>query len=171
MTVRVEVDSWHFVPPRLAALLKARIEAAPAVTSIPFTPFETPLPEARIALLSTAGISYPPDAPFDMDGERANPVWGDPSWRQIPATATAADVEVNHLHIDTSYIQRDLNVALPLERLAELVAAREVGASAPRHYSVMGFQLDGTAQLRDSAPAIAAAMRIDGVTGAVLAPV
>jgi D-proline reductase (dithiol) PrdB len=171
MTEPSEVDSWRFMPPRLAGLLKARAESEPAADSIPFTPMSVPLAEARVALVSTAGISCPPDPPFDMDGERANPMWGDPSWRRIPATATAADVEVNHLHIDTGYIRRDLNVALPLARLAELAAAGEVGSVAPSHYSVMGFQLDGSAQVQDSAPAIAAAMKDEGVRAAVLAPV
>jgi D-proline reductase (dithiol) PrdB len=171
MTEPFEVDSWRFMPPRLARLLEARAESELAAESIPFLPLSVPLAQARVALLSTAGISCPPDPPFDMDGERANPMWGDPSWRRIPASTTAADVEVNHLHIDTGYIKRDLSVALPLARLAELAAAGEVGSVAPSHYSVMGFQLDGTAQVRDSAPAIAAAMKEEGVTAAVLAPV
>jgi D-proline reductase (dithiol) PrdB len=165
------VDSWRFLPPRLARLLKARADAAPVVTEIPFTPLATPLAQARVALLSTAGISCPPDPPFDMDTERANPMWGDPSWRRIPASATAADVEVSHLHIDTSYIRRDLNVALPLQRLAELVAAGEIGRSAPTHYSVMGYQLEQSEQLSTSAPAIAASMQAEGVSAAILAPV
>ena len=128
------VDSWRFLPPRLAKLLQARLEASPPVTDIPFVPLAVPLPRARIALLSTAGISVPPDSPFDMDTERANPMWGDPSWRAIPAATRTGDVEINHLHIDTSYALRDLNVALPLERLAELVAAGEVGSAAPTHW-------------------------------------
>ena len=171
MTDVFEVDSWRFLPPPAGAVAEARLQATPAVTSIPFTPLAVPLGAARIALLSTAGISCPPDPPFDMDTERANPMWGDPSWRRVPARATAADVEVNHLHVDTSYAKRDLNVALPLQRLAELVAAGEVGSTAPTHYSVMGFQLEATAQVTQSAPAIAASMRAEGVTGAVLAPV
>jgi D-proline reductase (dithiol) PrdB len=165
------IDSWRFLPPRLARLIEVRLDATPPETAIPFTPLATPLAAARIALLSTAGISCPPDPPFDMEGERANPMWGDPSWRRIPATATAADVEVNHLHVETSYAKRDLNVVLPLQRLAELVAAGEVGSMAPTHYSVMGYQLDATTQVTDSAPAIAASMRAENVTGAVLAPV
>ena len=171
MAPEIEVDSWRFLPPRLARLLRARAEGEPPATSIPFAPLRKPLREARIALLSTAGISCPPDPPFDMDGERANPTWGDPSWRRIPHTATEKDVEVNHLHIDTSYIKRDLDVALPMRRLAELVAAGEVGSMAPTHYSVMGFQLDPTAQVTESAPAIAASMRSEDVTAVVLAPV
>ena len=171
MTEPVEVDSWRFMPPRLARLLKSRADSEPEAVSIPFVPLSVPLPQVRVAMLSTAGISVPPDPPFDMDGERANPMWGDPSWRRIPASATEADVEVNHLHIETSYIMRDLNVALPLRRLEELVAAGEVGSVAPTHYSVMGFQPDATVQVSDSAPAIAAAMHAEAVSGAVLAPV
>ncbi len=166
-----EVDSWRFLPPRLAQLLKARLESTPAVTAIPFTPLRLPLSAARIALLSTAGVSHPPDPPFDMETERTNPMWGDPSWRRIPANATAADVGINHLHIDTGYAKRDLNVILPLQRLAELAASGEIGGVAPTHYSVMGFQLDPSRQLTESAPAIAASMRAEGVHGAVLAPV
>ena len=63
------------------------------------------------------------------------------------------------------------NVALPLVRLAELAAAGEIASVAPTHYSVMGFQLDTTVQLAESAPAIAASMHAEGVGGAVLAPV
>jgi len=167
----MSVDSFRFLPPRLAQLLRARIAAETPPTEIPFSPLRRPLREARVALLSTAGISRPPDAPFDMEGERANPLWGDPSWRRIPAGTRASDVEINHLHIDTSYARQDLNVALPLDRLAELVAAGEVGHVAPSHYSVMGFQLDATAQLAQSAPAIAAAMQSEEVDAALLAPV
>jgi hypothetical protein len=165
------VDSFRFLPPRLAKLLRNQIDAAPAVTEIPFTPLARPLSQARIALLSTAGISCPPEPPFDMEGERQNPFWGDPSWRRIPAVATGAGVEVNHLHIDTSYIRRDLNVALPVQRLQELADAGVVGSVAPSHYSVMGYQPDPAAQLRDSAPAIAGKMKEEEVTAAVLAPV
>jgi len=171
MSEAFEVDSWRFLPPRLARLLQTRIDATSAPASIPFTPLAAPLSATRIALLSTAGISCPPDPPFDMDGERTNPMWGDPSWRRIAATATEADIEVNHLHIDTGYIKRDLDVALPLRRLAQLAAAREIASVAPSHYSVMGFQLDATAQLAESAPAIAASMLAEEVGGAVLAPV
>jgi hypothetical protein len=95
------IDRWRFLPPRLVQLLEARLDAAPPATEIPFTPFARPLSAARIALLSTAGISCLPDPPFDMEGERINPMWGDPSWRRILATASAATVAVNHLHIDT----------------------------------------------------------------------
>jgi hypothetical protein len=46
-----------------------------------------------------------------MEGERQNPWWGDPSFRAIPNTATEQDVRINHLHVDTSYAERDLDTA------------------------------------------------------------
>ena len=122
-----EVDSWRFAGGFLKNVLSAGIAAAPAATSIPWTPVRKPLSEAKLALLSTAGLSMKGDAPFDMEGERRRPTWGDPSWRRIRADAASASIEANHLHIDSGYILRDLNVALPLDRLREMVAEGVVG--------------------------------------------
>jgi D-proline reductase (dithiol) PrdB len=112
------------------------------------------------------------DAPFDLDSERRHPTWGDPSFRRIRSDATAADVEVSHLHINTVFIRRDLNVALPLDRLRELVRDGAVGSSAATHYSTMGYQGSSTRVLEnETAPAIAAAMTAESVDCALLAPV
>ena len=105
-------------------------------------------------------------------GRRARPTWGDPSWRRLRADATSASTTANHLHIDTGYIERDLNVALPLGRLRELVAAGDVGSMADSHYSIMGFQgRDSSTLENQSAPEIAAAMKSEEVDLALLAPV
>ncbi len=125
-----------------------------------------------MALVSTAGLSSPPDPPFDMDFERAHPTKGDPSWRRIPSTASSATVEANHLHIDTGYIERDLNVALPLDRLRELAAEGVIGAVADTHYSFMGYQGNDTRVLEEkSAPEIASALRSEEIDLVLLAPV
>lgn len=166
------VDPWRFAGSFLKRVLSGQIPDEPAYAEIPWTPVAKPLSECRVALLSTAGLSQAGDAPFDMDGERARPTWGDPSWRRIDASVGQDEIRANHLHIDTGYIQRDLNVALPLDRLRELVAAGEVGEVAPSHYSIMGFQGNDTGVLEnESAPEIAAAMRNEGVDLALLAPV
>jgi D-proline reductase (dithiol) PrdB len=166
------VDPWRFAGSFLQKVLSSRIPAEPAHPPIPWAPVTKPLREGRVALLSTAGLSMKGDPPFDMELERRNPMRGDPSWRRLRADATAAAIEANHLHIDTGYVLRDLNVALPVDRLRELVAAGEVGAMAPSHYSIMGYQgNDTTALERQSAPEIAAAMRSEEVDLALLAPV
>ena len=166
------VDPWRFAGGFIARVLGARIPDEPTHDPIPWAPVAVPLSEAKVALLSTAGLSMRGDAPFDMEGERRNPTRGDPSWRRIAADATSASVEVNHLHIDTGYIERDLNVALPLDRLRELVSDGSVGSMAESHYSIMGYQGNDTSVLEEqSAPEIAAAMRGEGVDLALLAPV
>ena len=167
-----QVDPWRFTGSFLAGLLSRMIPAQPAWTSIPWTPVRKPLSQSRVALLSTAGLSMKGDPPFDMELERRSPMRGDSSWRRLRADATGASVEANHLHIDTGYLLRDLNVALPLDRLRELVAAGEVGSMADTHYSIMGYQGNDTSALeRESAPAIAEVMRREEVDLALLVPV
>jgi D-proline reductase (dithiol) PrdB len=167
-----QVDPWRFAGGFLEKVLSGRIPDAPAWDDIPWTPVSKPLARSKVALLTTAGLSMRGDAPFDMEMERAKPTIGDPSWRRLRADATSASIEANHLHIDTGYILRDLDVALPLARLRELVAAGEVGAVAESHYSIMGYQGSDTSTLeRESAPAIAAAMKSEEVDLALLAPV
>jgi D-proline reductase (dithiol) PrdB len=167
-----EVDAWRFTGSFLSRALGGQIPDEPTHDPIPWTPLEKPLSECRVSLLSTAGISLKSDAPFDMEMERRNPMRGDPSWRALPADATSADIASNHLHIDTGYIERDLDVALPVDRLRELAGRGEVGSIAHTHYSIMGYQGNDASRLTDeSAPAIAASMREDAVDVAILAPV
>jgi D-proline reductase (dithiol) PrdB len=135
-----EVDPWRFAGGFIAKALGAGIPVEQTNLPIPWAPVSKPLVASRIALLTTAGISMKGDEPFDMEGERKRPTWGDPSWRRLRSDATSESVEVNHLHIDTTYIERDLNVALPLDRLRELAADGVVGEMAPTHYSIMGYQ-------------------------------
>lgn len=167
-----QVDPWRFAGGFLRQVLSARIPERPAHGPIPWTPLRRPLSRARVALLSTAGLSMQGDRPFDMEMERRDPMRGDPSWRRIAASATAATVEANHLHIDTGYLLRDLNVALPLDRLRELADEGVIGSVAATHYSTMGYQGNDTSVLeRESAPAIAQAMASEEVDLAILAPV
>jgi D-proline reductase (dithiol) PrdB len=167
-----EVDPWRFAGSFLQRVLSARIPDEPAHEAIPWAPLAKPVAQAKVALVSTAGLSMKDDEPFDMDLERANPMRGDPGFRRLRADATAGDVDANHLHIDTGYIERDLNVALPLDRLRELVEEGVVGAMAETHYSTMGYQGNDLGTLeRETAPAIAAAMKSEEVDLAILAPV
>jgi D-proline reductase (dithiol) PrdB len=166
------VDPWRFAGPFLSRVLGGLIPDEPSHAPIPWAPLRVPLSRARVALLSTAGISMRGDAPFDMELERRHPMRGDPSYRRLRADATSADVEVHHLHIDTGYIERDLDVALPLDRLRELAEEGVVGAVADTHYSTMGYQGNDTSTLEhETAPAIAAEMKSEEVDLAILAPV
>jgi D-proline reductase (dithiol) PrdB len=167
-----EVDPWRFAGSFLKNVLGARIPKEPNHPPIPWAPVSKPLGESKVALLSTAGISMQGDEPFDMEGERKRPTWGDPSFRKIRADATGDSIDVNHLHIDTSYIKADINVALPLDRLRELVADGRVGGIAETHYSTMGYQGADTKVLEnETAPAIAESAKREHVDLVLLAPV
>jgi len=172
MTSPHTVDPWRFTGSFLQKMLSRAIPDEATHPTIPWTPLRKPLSECRVALLSTAGLSMKGDTPFDMAYERAHPTRGDASWRRIASNATAEQVEVHHLHIDTRYIERDLGVALPLDRLHALAEEGVIGEVAATHYSIMGYQGSDTSKLEQrSAPEIAAAMRSEEVDLALLAPV
>lgn len=163
------IDSYRFVDFATRQLMKAWAgREEPGV--IPFTPLSKPLRDCTVALLSTAGIARNSDKPFDQEGERRNPWWGDPSFREIPLGTTEKDIRIYHLHIDPRFGEADLDVVLPMRRLAELAGEGFVGRPAPTHYSTMGYILDPTELLEKTAPAIAARMREDGVDAAALVP-
>lgn len=167
-----QVDPWRFAGSFLSKVLSARIPEQPSHPEIPWAPVRKPLAESKLSLLSTAGLSMRDDIPFDMEMERQKPTRGDPSWRRLRADASSATIAANHLHIDTGYIERDLNVALPLDRARELVAEGVVGSLADSHYSIMGYQgSDASTLENESAPQIAEAMRREEVDLALLAPV
>jgi hypothetical protein len=138
---------------------------------IPWTPLGKPLAEARVALVSTAALALNDDTPFDQEGERRNPWWGDPTFRVLPSDTRTGDAKSYHMHIDTSVPQEDLDSVMPLARLAELEAEGFVGASAPSHYSFMGYILKEKELLERSAPAVIERMKAEGVDAVLLVPV
>ena len=165
----MSIDSYRFLDFASRQVMKAwAARQEPGV--IPFTPLAKPLRECTIALVSTAAIACNDDRPFDQERERRDPWWGDPSFRVIPLGTTEQEVRLYHLHIDPRFGQADLDVVLPMRRLTELAHEGIVGRPAPRHYSMMGYILDPTVLLEETAPAMAERMRADGVDAAALVP-
>jgi D-proline reductase (dithiol) PrdB len=162
------VDSFAFLPRAFVPLF----EATPVSTDPPaWTPFEPPLAEATIGLVTSAGVHLTSQVPFDLDRERAEPSWGDPTLRVLPVDLEQAQVAAAHLHIDTGDVLADVNVALPVHRLAELAAAGVVGAAAPEHYSVMGYQAEGLEAWRtETGPEIVARCHAADIDALILAP-
>ena len=164
------IDSYKYVDFATRQIMKAwasRQEPG----RIPFTPLTKPLRECTVALLSSAGIARNDDRPFDQEGERRDPWWGDPSFRRIPLGTTEKDIRIYHLHIDPKFGEADLDVVLPMRRLAELANDGVVGRPAATHYSTMGYILEPTELVEKTAPAIAAAMHGEDVDAVVLVPV
>jgi D-proline reductase (dithiol) PrdB len=163
------VDSYHFLDRMTGRLVKSWI-ALETPREIPWTTPSKPLADCTVALISSGGIALKTDRPFDQEGERQNPWWGDPSFRVIPRTATEQDVEFYHLHINSSFPKQDLNCLFPLQRLRELEEAGEIGRSAPFHYSFMGYTLQPMTLLEHSVPAMIDHLQGEGVDVVVLVP-
>jgi D-proline reductase (dithiol) PrdB len=164
------VNGFCFMPPSLGAWILKTIPEDDFAEEIPWTPLKKPLAEMRFALMTSAGINMKCDPAFDMERERQEPLWGDPSYRKIPISATEADIDVNHLHVNTDYIKQDINVALPIKRFQELADDGTIGALAPTAYSYYGYQMDPTVLLNDSMPKVAADMHAEGVEAVLLTP-
>ncbi len=112
------VDAFRFISGITRRMIKNWISQE-MPRPIPWTPLRRPLSECTVTLLSSAGIALKTDKPFDQEGERQNPWWGDPSYRVLPKAATEEDVRIYHLHIDPSYAGQDLNCLFPLPALAD----------------------------------------------------
>ena len=163
------VDSFRYLPRSFVPLYEQRtydidepVWAAPT----------KPISEATVGLLTSAGV-YLPDSqePFDLDRERAEPTWGDPTYRVIPRDTTESDIDVAHLHINTDPIRRDLDVALPLRTFRRLADEGVIGAVATEHYSVMGYQEAGAETwITKTGPEIAARCHAADIDVLVLAP-
>ena len=164
-----KVDSYRFLGPVTAKLVRRWIDHEPR-REIPWTPPRKPLNESTVAMLSTAGLALANDRPFDQDGERRNPWWGDPTFRVITRDAAGSDVRTYHLHVDNRHTEQDLNCTLPLTRLRELEQAGEIGRSAPSHFSIMGYLLDPTEMLEQSTPELIRRMQTEQVDVVLLAP-
>jgi D-proline reductase (dithiol) PrdB len=164
------VDSYRFLPRSFRPFYEGRGPFPGEETPV-WAPFAKRLADSKIALLSSAGLYLESSQPaFDLDRERAEPGWGDPSWRVIPATGEDP-LGVAHLHINDADLLADPEIALPARLLSQLVAEGVVGAAAENNVAVMGYQERSLADWHDTtAPAIVSLLRDQQVDGIVLAP-
>ena len=166
------VDSYRFLPRSFLPLYQGA-QPLPGEDRPVWAPFAKRLSEARIALVTSAGLYLEGEqAPFDTERERREPFWGDPTHRVLPVDLSGRALGMSHLHVNSDDVLADPGVAIPLGALTDLVAEGRVGAVTPSHYSVMGFQAPGLEVWRqETAPAIVDRLREEGADGVVLAPV
>ena len=163
------VDSFAYLPRSFRAEYESVADApSEPVWAAPHVPIEL----STVALLTSAGLYMKgTQQPFDLDRERAEPTWGDPTYRLIPSTATAGQVAASHLHINCDNVEADPNVALPLGPFAELAAEGVIGGLADEHYSFMGYQSRDLIDWRDRyGPEVVAHLKAGAVDAVVLAP-
>ena len=165
----IPVNGFKFLPPKLSAWIKTFIPDEYS-GDIPFQPLQKPLDEARVALVTSAGISVKTDSPFDMEREKKEPTQGDPSSRMIPHSVAVNDFEVNHLHINARPIIEDINVILPVNRMAELAEEGVIGDLAPTAYSFYGFQWYRRDFLEEGIAPMIDQMKAESVDAVLLTP-
>lgn len=164
------VDAYRFLPPSLAAWVRTFIGAEEYKGDIPWTPLPKPVKECTFSLVTSSGISLKSDPPFDMEREKREPLWGDRSYRIIPRGTTSAQIDVNHLHINTNWIKQDINVMLPLQRMEELESQGVIGKLAPSSFSFYGFQWQSTEFLDTAISPMVPRMKEEGVEAVLLFP-
>jgi D-proline reductase (dithiol) PrdB len=152
------------LPPSIDSIIRRNNDGI-EVFAFDGTPCTTapPLSAARVAIVTTAGLR--------TDGIA--------TWTQgqgfVVLDSSDRDVTLAHSspNFDRSGVASDINVAYPVDRLAELVERGTIGSLAPRNLSFMGAQPDHTlTTLRlDTGPAAAKLLKDDGVDVVLLTPV
>lgn len=135
----MEVDSFRYLSPLIRRYYQ--LSQVKKELPIPFTRLRKPLRQCRFGLVTSGGLYHKGhEPPFDQERERREPAWGDPSFRILPVDMDPAEVGVSHLHINATDALADMNILLPIQRFAELVAEGRVGSLAAAAYSFMGYQ-------------------------------
>jgi len=137
------------------------------VDPLPWAPAGPRPSDARVGIVTSAGVHLPQDPPF----EKAK--GGDFSYRWIPGETSVGDLICTHPSDawDRSGVEADGNMAVPLDRLRELQEEGLIGEVAPRHASFQGSITAPLRLIKKTAPEVAAAMADDGVDLAILTPV
>lgn len=128
----------------------------------PMTPLSRPLSQARVMLVSSAGVHLRSEEPFGFIN--------DLSFRLIPADANPKTLRPSH----PSPIRRpgriDVNVVHPYERLAELVDDGVVGSATDAHLSILGAIKLLVPLATELGPKMAAEARSAGADVVMLVP-
>lgn len=133
----------------------------------PWTSPTRPLREARVALVTSAGLHRRGDPPFVSNHHEP-----DYSYRRLPVDTPAADILQSHASagFDRSAIQRDLNVTYPIDRLRELRDRGVIGSLAESCYSFMGALRKVERLERETAPEVARLLKQDRVDVVLITP-
>jgi D-proline reductase (dithiol) PrdB len=129
----------------------------------PVTPMRRQLSQAKVALVTSAGLHLRDDQPFGR---------GDSGFRLIPANANGKDVLMSHSSIGYDHVPfyKDVNITFPIDRMRELQERGQVGSLSENFYSFMGAQRDPSRILSDGAPEVAQRLLAEGVDAVILTP-
>ncbi len=134
----------------------------------PFTRLEKPAAQARFGLITTGGYSIEgAQEPFNPA-----PSFDDTSVgvRAIPVDVDHSKLRIDHVAYDHRFAEEDINVNLPLDRLAELEKAGEIGSLARNTYVTMGLQPNTEPLLGQLIPDLIERLKADDVEAVLLVP-
>ncbi|MFT6437977.1 MAG: D-proline reductase (dithiol) PrdB [Candidatus Azotimanducaceae bacterium] len=122
-----------------------------------------PIRDAKIAIVSTAGLHRRAGPPFKV---------GAIDYRLLPGDVDFADVVVSHIstNFDRSAFQQGPNIWFALDRLREMEANGEIGGVSNWHYSFMGAQPNHEA-LAATGEEVGRLLAADEVDVALMVPV
>ena len=138
-----------------------------ALAPVPCTPLRKPLSEARVALVTSAGVHLPEQENFDHSIKG-----GDTSFREIPNTVETQTLLESHRSsgFDHSGIAADRNLAFPLDRFRELETQGVIGELNARHFSFMGSIVMPRKLIDETSVQVAKMLREDEVDAVFLTP-
>lgn len=133
----------------------------------PFVLPARPLPQSKLALLTTGGVHLAQEPGFDMENPQ-----GDGSFRSFPWETPWEALAITHKYYDNRPAQRDLGVLLPIRPLRAALEQGKIGAPGSRVYSFMGHLLGEQLEraLKVSVPQVIRELKAEGVEVCFLAP-
>lgn len=156
MEERMAINSFKFMSRTLAESLKVWPYVDTSGEEIPWTPVKKKARECAVMLVSSGGFYHKDDAAFDLDHERREPLWGDPSFREIPRGIAQDEIRAAHLHYENSHAMKDFNCMFPAGVLEELLSDGTIGGISEVHLSFMGYQPRLGTFIRETLPRMVA---------------
>ena len=154
---------------RYPILLEQWAKKAQIITfsDTPWSPLITEINQCRLALVTTGGVRLKSQPAFNMQDSA-----GDPSFREIPDSISLSELTITHDYYDVKDAGKDINIILPVQRVAELKQGGEIKSINHRHFSFMGHIKDHhiNTLMNTTAPKVASAVKTDGVDIVILTP-
>ncbi len=131
----------------------------------PFTPARRSLPMLNLALISSAGAYLDGTDPFDTTAPE-----GDFTFRELPTEIDLSDLRFSARGYDSTFVQQDGNVQVPLARLFEFESNRVIGQLNQVFWSFCGFMPDAARLVRETLPQLVERLKRYEVQAALLTP-
>ena len=131
----------------------------------PFTPARRSLPMLNLALISSAGAYLDGTDPFDTNAPD-----GDFTFRELPTEIDLSDLRFSARGYDSTFVQQDGNVQVPLARLFEFESNRVIGQLNQVFWSFCGFMPDAARLVRETLPQLVERLKRYEVQAALLIP-